>query len=71
VVGSNRADSQAIHPGYGFLSESVVFASRIHEAGLQFIGPPVEAIRAMGSKKESKEIMLGESPLCPFVGVWR
>lgn len=39
----------------------MVFAERIQEAGLAFIGPPVEAIRSMGSKRESKEIMLGES----------
>jgi acetyl/propionyl-CoA carboxylase alpha subunit len=51
---------QAIHPGYGFLSESMIFAQRVQDAGLAFIGPPPEAIRSMGSKRESKEIMLGE-----------
>jgi acetyl/propionyl-CoA carboxylase alpha subunit len=54
------ADEQAIHPGYGFLSESMVFAQRVQDAGFAFIGPPPEAIRSMGSKRESKEIMLGE-----------
>lgn len=59
---------QAIHPGYGFLSESMVFAQRVQEAGFAFIGPPPEAIRSMGSKRESKEIMLGE--LFTRVTVW-
>ncbi len=53
---------QAIHPGYGFLSESPEFAARTKQAGLVFIGPPAEAIRSMGSKRESKEIMLGATP---------
>ena len=52
--------AQAIHPGYGFLSESPVFARRVQEEGLVFIGPPADAIQSMGSKRESKEIMLGE-----------
>ena len=47
----------AIHPGYGFLSENAGFAQRLASAGHVFIGPPAAAIRAMGSKSESKAIM--------------
>ena len=50
-------DAQAIHPGYGFLSENDAFAQACADAGLAFIGPSPSAIRAMGLKAESKQLM--------------
>ncbi len=49
--------AEAIHPGYGFLSENANFAEAVEAAGLTFIGPPAAAIRAMGDKAESKRTM--------------
>uniref|UniRef100_A0A8C4PZZ1 Methylcrotonoyl-CoA carboxylase subunit alpha, mitochondrial n=2 Tax=Eptatretus burgeri TaxID=7764 RepID=A0A8C4PZZ1_EPTBU len=53
---AKESGSQAVHPGYGFLSENANFASMVEAEGLSFIGPPVPAIRAMGDKVESKSI---------------
>lgn len=52
-----RHGAQAIHPGYGFLSENAEFSERCAAAGIVFIGPPAQAIRDMGSKSASKRIM--------------
>jgi len=49
-----ESNADAIHPGYGFLSESASFAAMVHSAGLIFIGPSAESIRLMGDKAESK-----------------
>jgi 3-methylcrotonyl-CoA carboxylase alpha subunit len=55
---------QALHPGYGFLSENSAFAKRCVEEGLVFIGPPWKAIEAMGSKSRSKDIMIQAGVPC-------
>jgi 3-methylcrotonyl-CoA carboxylase alpha subunit len=58
--------AQAIHPGYGFLSENQEFAEACAKAGLVFIGPPASAIRAMGSKSAAKSLMeKAKVPLVP------
>ncbi|PIF91951.1 3-methylcrotonyl-CoA carboxylase alpha subunit [Acidovorax sp. 62] len=58
--------AQAIHPGYGFLSENEDFAKACADAGLVFIGPPASAINAMGLKAESKRLMeQAQVPLVP------
>ncbi|XP_045506073.1 methylcrotonoyl-CoA carboxylase subunit alpha, mitochondrial [Colias croceus] len=54
---AKKSKSQAIHPGYGFLSENVEFCERCANEGLIFIGPPTSAIRDMGIKSTSKAIM--------------
>lgn len=64
VAKDARAD--AIHPGYGFLSENAGFAQAVQEAGIIWVGPPVGAIEAMGSKSESKCLMeKANVPLVP------
>ncbi|PQE15788.1 3-methylcrotonyl- carboxylase subunit alpha protein [Rutstroemia sp. NJR-2017a BBW] len=55
---------EALHPGYGFLSENSAFAKRCVEEGLVFIGPPWKAIEAMGNKSRSKDIMLKAGVPC-------
>jgi 3-methylcrotonyl-CoA carboxylase alpha subunit len=65
VLAACRASgAQAVHPGYGFLSENADFAERLAAEGLVFIGPSPSAIRSMGSKSESKTIMLAAGVPC-------
>jgi len=56
--------AQAVHPGWGFLSERAEFAEKLKQAGIVFIGPPTSAIISMGSKSESKEIMISAGVPC-------
>ena len=57
IAAALAAGADAIHPGYGFLSENADFAKSVLDAGLTWIGPPVKAIEQMGSKVESKKMM--------------
>ncbi|MDT7514343.1 acetyl/propionyl/methylcrotonyl-CoA carboxylase subunit alpha [Rhodoferax mekongensis] len=57
IEAAQATGAQAIHPGYGFLSENEEFANACAAAGLVFIGPPASAIQAMGLKAESKQLM--------------
>ena len=63
---AKRAGAQAIHPGYGFLSENVEFSELCQKSGLIFVGPPASAIRDMGIKSTSKIIMANAD--VPVVG---
>ncbi|ETV76719.1 acetyl-CoA carboxylase, biotin carboxylase subunit [Aphanomyces astaci] len=63
---AKESGAQAIHPGYGFLSENAAFAKACATVGVEFIGPPVAAIEAMGSKSASKDIMIAAGvPVTP------
>ena len=57
IAACQATGAQAVHPGYGFLSENEAFAEACAANGIVFIGPPVSAIRAMGLKSESKKLM--------------
>ena len=57
IAAALATGAQAIHPGYGFLSENAAFAQACADAGLVFIGPPPSAIKAMGLKAEAKQLM--------------
>ncbi len=63
---ARRSGAEAIHPGYGFLSERSAFAQRCAEAGIVFIGPPASAIEKMGDKVEARKLMMSAGvPVVP------
>ena len=66
IEAARQSGAEAIHPGYGFLSENPAFADACAEAGIVFIGPPASAMRAMGSKAAAKTLMEASGvPLLP------
>jgi 3-methylcrotonyl-CoA carboxylase alpha subunit len=66
IAAAKMTGAQAIHPGYGFLSENAEFCRQCHQENITFIGPPVAAIEAMGSKSAAKNIMeKANVPLVP------
>jgi acetyl-CoA carboxylase, biotin carboxylase subunit len=64
ITAAEGTGAQAIHPGYGFLSENALFAERVNEAGLAFIGPRAATIRLMGDKVSAKNAMLNSGVPC-------
>src|SRR5271170_513684 len=64
-----RSGAEAIHPGYGFLSENADFAEACAAAGIVFIGPPASAIRLMGSKTSARQVAIAAgAPVVPGAG---
>ncbi|MFT3779494.1 MAG: acetyl-CoA carboxylase biotin carboxylase subunit [Ottowia sp.] len=64
ISAAEVTDAEAIHPGYGFLSENAGFAERVEKSGFQFIGPTPESIRIMGDKVSAKQAMIKAGVPC-------
>ena len=64
ISAAEVTDSEAIHPGYGFLSENADFAERVEKSGFKFIGPSPESIRLMGDKVSAKKAMIKAGVPC-------
>ena len=64
ISAAEVTDAEAIHPGYGFLSENADFAERVEQSGFKFIGPAPESIRLMGDKVSAKQTMLKAGVPC-------
>ena len=64
ISAAEVTDAEAIHPGYGFLSENADFAERVEQSGFQFIGPTAESIRLMGDKVSAKQAMIRAGVPC-------
>lgn len=64
ISAAEVTDAEAIHPGYGFLSENADFAERVEKSGFQFIGPSPESIRIMGDKVSAKQAMIRAGVPC-------
>jgi len=64
ISAAEVTDAEAIHPGYGFLSENADFAERVEQSGFQFIGPSPESIRLMGDKVSAKQTMIRAGVPC-------
>ena len=64
ISAAEVTDAEAIHPGYGFLSENADFAERVEKSGFVFIGPRPESIRLMGDKVSAKQAMLEAAVPC-------
>ena len=64
IAAAEVTDSQAIHPGYGFLSENADFAERVEQSGFVFIGPRPDTIREMGDKVSAKNAMIAAGVPC-------
>ena len=64
IAAAEVTDAQAIHPGYGFLSENADFAEKVEHSGFVFIGPRAETIRLMGDKVSAKAAMIKAGVPC-------